>query len=294
MGGEAEMSVRRGAARLATVLALTVGTAALAAAPAYGQDERVRIDLPSKFAVGEKAGEVTVKVTKRTDGCVAVRTALAIRLPGVTPDQVGVQARIDDDWVTVPLWDNGDGLLLTEHTAPEEDELCKGKSRSVRYRMAFRAGAPAGVAHIVGEAYTAGGVLLGREAGAKQVGGRLAGTYQPGPPTPSPTPSPSAEPTPEPTVDGATAEPSDAPAVLSDQDLLAAAGTAGGPGGDDGSDVGTGVMAAGVGMVAVGIALLVLLIRRLRPARSAPVGTGGPGGSAGDGGATMLLPRIRR
>ncbi|MFY1654309.1 hypothetical protein ACN27J_25930 [Solwaraspora sp. WMMB762] len=284
------MSVRRGAARLATVLALTVGTAVLAAGPAYGQDERVRIGLPSKFAVGEKAGGVTVKVTKRTDGCVAVRTALAIRLPGVTPDQVGVQARIDDDWVTVPLWDNGDGLLLTEHTAPEDDELCKGKSRSVRYRMAFRAGAPAGVAHIVGEAYTAGGVLLGREAGAKRVGGRLAGTYQPGPPTPSP----SAEPTPEPTVDSAAVEPSDAPAVLPDQDLLAAAGSAGGPAGDDGSGIGTGVMAAGIGMVAVGIALLVLLVRRLRPTRSAPGGTGGPGGDVGGGGATMLLPRIRR
>jgi len=286
------MSVRRGTARLATVLALTVGTAALAAGPAYGQDERVRIGLPSKFTAGEKAGGVTVKVTRRTDGCVAVRTALAIRLPGVTPDQVGVQARIDDDWVTVPLWDNGDGLLLTEHTAPEKDELCKGKSRSVRYRMAFRAGAPAGVAHIVGEAYTAGGVLLGREAGAKRVGGRLAGTYQPGPPTPSPTL--------EPTVDSAAVEPSDAPAVLPDQSLLAAAGSAGGPAGDDGPGIGTGVMAAGIGMVAVGIALLVLLIRRLRPARSGldgrngPPGTGGPGGDGGDGGATMLLPRIRR
>ncbi|MFY1636117.1 hypothetical protein ACN27F_23050 [Solwaraspora sp. WMMB335] len=289
------MSVRRTAARLTMVLVLTGGAAAFAASPAYAQDERVQISLPGRFNAGETAGGITVKVTKRTDGCVAVRTSLAIRLPGATPDLVAVQARIDDDWVSVPIWADGGGLLLTDRTAPEKDELCKGKSRSVRYRMAFLAGAPAGTANIVGEAYTAGGELLGRAAGAKKVTGRLAGTYQPGPPTPSP----SEEPTPEPAA--ATPQPSEAPALAApDQDLLAAAGTGGGPGSDDGSGIGTGVMAAGIGMVAIGVALLVLLIRRGRPSRlgrsgsPGQPGSGGGNGSGGDGGATMLLPRIRR
>ncbi|MDG4763922.1 hypothetical protein O7632_07335 [Solwaraspora sp. WMMD406] len=161
--------------RLTMVLLLTAGVAVAAASPAYAQDEQVRVQLglPGKFTAGEKAGGVTVKVTKRTEGCVSLRTALAIRLPGATPDLVAVQARIDDDWVNVPVTDNGGGLLVTDRTAPEDDELCKGKSRTTRYRMAFLAGAPAGTANIVAEAYTAGGELLGRAAGAKKVGGRL-------------------------------------------------------------------------------------------------------------------------
>lgn len=278
------MSVRRSAAQLATVLLLTGGTAMLAATPAHAQDEeqqaRVQLSLPSRFTAGERAGGVTVKVTKRSEGCVSLRTALAIRLPGAGVDQVAVQARIDDDWVRVPLADDGGGLLITERTAPEDDELCKGKSRSVRYQVAFAAGTPAGTANIVAEAYAAGGELLGREVGSKKVGGRQAGTYEPAPP------SPTEEPTPEPSKEAPLVEQSVVPAAAPlDPDLLATAGQGGGLG------IGAGVLTVGLGMVAVGAALLVLLIRRGRGDKH---DSGGDGGTPGAGGATMLLPRIRR
>lgn len=281
------MSVRRNAARLAMVLALTAGTAVAAAIPVHAQEQeaKVELSLPSKFTAGEKAGGVTVKVTKRSDDCVSLRTALAIRLPGASVDQVAVQARIDDDWVRVPLADDGSGLLITDRTAPDKDELCKGKSRSVRYQLAFAAGTPAGTANIVAEAYTAGGELLGRTAGAKQVGGRQAGTYQPV----VPTPEASEEPTPEPSEEPPAAEQSDAPAAApSNPDLLA---TSGDGRSGSGLGIGAGVLTVGVGMVAIGVALLVLLIRR---GRSGGPDSGGDGGAAGAAGATMLLPRVPR
>ncbi|MFV2022715.1 hypothetical protein [Micromonospora sp. LOL_023] len=285
-----DMSVRRSAAQLATVLLLTTGTAMLAAIPARAQDAeqqaRVQLSLPSKFTAGEKAGGVTVKVTKRSEECVSLRTTLAIRLPGAGVDQVAVQARIDDDWVRVPVADDGGGLLITDRTAPEDDELCKGKSRSVRYQVAFAAGAPAGTANIVAEAYAASGELLGREVGGKKVGGRQAGTYEPAPPSPTEEPSP--EPTPEPTEEAPVAEQSAVPAAAPpDPDLLATAGQGGG----GGLGISTGVLTVGLGMVAGGAALLVLLIRRGRGDKH---DSGGDGGAPGAGGATMLLPRIRR
>ncbi|MFY1697857.1 hypothetical protein [Solwaraspora sp. WMMA2101] len=280
------MAVRRTAAQVAMVLLLSAGTVLPVAAPAYAQDDQVRVQLglPGRFTVGEKAAGVTVKVSKRSDGCVSLRTGLAIRLPGATVDQVAVQARIDDDWVPVPVADNGDGLLVTDRTAPENDELCKGKSRSVRYQVALRAGTPAGTVNVVAEAYTAGGDLLNRTAGSKKATGRLAGSYAPAPP------SPTGEPTPEPTEVPAAVSPSPPPvAAPVDPDLVAAAGSGGDPG--QGPGIGVGVLAVGLGMVAVGVALLVLLVRRGRGGRPA---TPGADGTDAAGSATMLLPRIQR
>jgi len=289
------MSVRLGAVRIATVLFLLAGVggaAAVAAAPAFADEDRVRMGLPSGFIAGGSPGAVTIAVSKRTDGCVALRTALAIRLPGLTPDLVAVETRAGDDWVPVVVSDSGDGLLVTGRTAPDRDELCERKSRAARYQVTFLAGAPAGTANLVAQAYTAGGDLLGRAAGASKVGGRLAGTYAPAPP--SPGPSPTGEPS--------TAASAAASAAASGRGAVAGAGAAvPEPGG--GIGMGAAVMTVGVGMVGVGVALLVLLLRRGRDGRDDAGGDGGhPGGGGppygpgpdGGGGATMVLPRVPR
>ncbi len=167
------MSVRRHAARLATVCVLLGGLVSLGGAPAHADEDRVRVRSKGSFTAGRSAEDVRLEVRKRTKGCVRVRGALGLSLPGLRPDQVAVQAQVDRDWVTVPV-SGGDGLVTTAPVAPAKDELCKGKSATIRYRVAFGADAPGGRLIVTGEAVTARGALLGRAAAESRVaGGRV-------------------------------------------------------------------------------------------------------------------------
>lgn len=234
--------VRRGAVRLAAILTLVVGVVVGAAAPAAADDDRVSLRLPSSFTAGGSAGTVNVTVTKRTDGCVSVRTVLAVRLPGLPADQVAIQVAMDGQWRRVPVSEDGDGLVVTDQTAPDRSRLCKKRSVTVRYRVAFLAGSPGGEATLVGAAYTAGGDLIERAVGTRMVKGGAV-----------PPPSPSASPSPQ-----VTDEPVQTPAAAGSPTAQAAS--------DEGGFFGIGTLAMllGVVMVGVGIALLVMLLRRSR------------------------------
>ncbi|WP_328339900.1 hypothetical protein [Micromonospora sp. NBC_00421] len=249
------MSVRRQAARVVTIGALLSGLVAVGALPAYADADRVRVRAPGGFAAGGSPGGVSIEVRKRTDGCVLLRTGLGLSLTGVTADQVRVEVNVGGRWSAVPVSGDG-GMVRVSRTSPAESALCKGKSSTVRYRVAFLAGAPAGRLEVVGEATTAVGRLIGRGADTSRVGGRAAST-----PTPSPTPTrkPTSTPTPDATIPAT--EPATTQAVLAAPPAgraSAAAETSGG----------SMIMFAGIALVILGAGLIALLIFRSRADRA--------------------------
>ncbi|MFK3980991.1 hypothetical protein ACI2K4_11510 [Micromonospora sp. NPDC050397] len=262
------MLVRRGAARLATVCALLAGLVVAGAAPALADDEvSVRLSSSSSFTAGGTPGSVNVAVSKRSDGCVSVRTGVALQMSGLSADDVTLLVAVDGSWQPVAM--SGDGTLRSARSAPEKPELCDRKSVTMRYKLALAAGVPAGRINVVGEAYAAGGDLLKQDAESRKVNGAKVT------PTPSRT-SASPSPTPEETLEAEEPEVTEAAvAAPTGQPGLGA-----GAGGDGGGGIGSMVMVVGVGMVAIGIALLVLLLRRARGGGREEPGAGGmpPGG----------------
>ncbi|MFC0028789.1 hypothetical protein ACFFMM_04535 [Micromonospora chaiyaphumensis] len=246
------MSVRRHAARWATVGAMLGGLLAGAASPALAADDRVEVRSASRFTAGASAGTVAVEVRKRTDGCVLLRTALGLRLDGLRADQVQVQVATGGRWVPVPV-SGGGGAVATAQTSPANAALCKGKGITVRYRVAFLAGTVGGRLTVAGEASAANGRVLGRSSTAARVVGAE--------PTASPSPTPSRKPSPTPTPSAAATTPAESDTTSA---LAAALDPAAGAAADDSSSGGSPIMWFGIALVLVGVALIVLLVRRNR------------------------------
>ena len=285
------MLVRRGTARLATVCTLLAGLVLAGAAPALADDDdSVRLGAPGSFTAGGSAGSITVTVTKRSKGCVSVQTALSIQLEGLSPDDVNLMVSAEGgQWRPLSVDGGGDGVT-SSRVAPEKPQLCDRKSVSVRYRLAFAAGAPAGRVTLVGEAYDADGELIERADDTSRVNGAKG--------TPTSRTSESATPQPEESTVAPEIESTEVAVVVPP---TAAPGLGAGAGNGSGGGIGSMVMVVGVGMVAIGIALLVLLLRRARGGRDVPdAGAGAvpgagprppfppPAGAGGD--ATMILP----
>ncbi|MGK5676346.1 hypothetical protein ACSNOB_26325 [Micromonospora sp. URMC 106] len=246
------MAVRRHVARLATVCALLGGLVALGATPALAADS-VRVRSAGSFTAGGSAEGVSIEVRRRSDGCVLLRTALGLRLGGLRADQVRAQVNVGGHWFPVSL-SGGGGSVATPATSPANPRLCKGKSITVRYRVAFAAGAPNGRLTVTGEASNALGRLLGRGAEASRVVGGRA--------TASPSPTPSKKPSPTPSAVATASGGAEAGATVA-----ALAGQGGGAAvnaAEEQSSGGSMIMFFGIAMVAVGILLIVLLFRRSR------------------------------
>ncbi|MGC5330724.1 hypothetical protein [Micromonospora sp. DT62] len=245
------MAVRRHAARLATVCALLGGLVALGATPALAAGDSVRVRSAGSFTAGGSAGGVSIEVRKRSDGCVLLRTALGLRLAGLRADQVSAQVNVGGRWFPVPLSGAG-GSAATSATSPLKPRLCKGKSITVRYRVAFAAEVPGGRLTVSGAASDALGRALGRGAVASRVVGDRA--------TPSPTPKPSKKPSPTPSAVATEVRAGAAdPSLAAGQGAGAVSNAA-----EEESSGGSVVMFFGIAMVAVGILLIVLLFRRSR------------------------------
>ncbi|MGI5525618.1 hypothetical protein ACQEUX_32395 [Micromonospora sp. CA-259024] len=259
------MTVRRRAARLAAVCGLVGGLVMLGASPALADDDSVRVSSASSFTAGGSPQGASVGVRKRSDGCVLLRTALALRLEGLEPDQVTVEVNAGGHWFPVAVTGGG-GSVATAQTSPTKPTLCKGKGITVRYRVAFAAGAPGGRLVVTGVGVSAQGQELGRGSDSARVTGARV--------TPSPSKSPSA--TPSPTEAATEAVNPAALGVSAAPDTTATAA--------ESSGGGSPVMFFGIVMVAVGLLLIVLLVRRSRqdrtPSDEAP-GTlpGNPGGT---------------
>ncbi|MDM4722606.1 hypothetical protein QTQ03_24535 [Micromonospora sp. WMMA1363] len=244
---------RRPAARFAAVCALVGGLVALDVSPAFAEEDTVRVNAAGRFTAGASAEGVRVEVRKRTEGCVLLRTALALRLDGLQADQVRVQVNSGGRWLSVPV-SGGGGGVNTEATSPTDPRLCEGKSKTVRYRVAFAANTPDGRLAVVGEATNAVGRVLGLGSDTSRMVGGLASAS----PTPSQSPTPSPSLTPTATVTDAVAGDETPVEALADP-----AGGAIDPVTTRESGVSP-IMFFGLAMVAVGIVLIVLLVRRFR------------------------------
>ena len=271
------MVTRAGARRTATLVAaaalaaIGVGAASL---PAYAADDRVSVRASRSFTPGGDGGSVAVSVNKRTKGCVAVRVVLGIQLDGLEANQVRVIAQTGGGWQDVGV-SGGGGGVTTGQVAPERQRLCERQTATVRYRVAFAEDVSGGTATFVGEAYTAGGALIGRDAGESRINA----------PKQSPTPKPSKSsksPTPEPRTSTV------APFAIA---AKSPAGVAAPPAqdGEDGSGGLSGldavVMLGGLALVGLGAALLFFLIRRARADRAAVDPADAP---------TAVIPAVRR
>ncbi|TDC25578.1 hypothetical protein E1211_30855 [Micromonospora sp. 15K316] len=247
------MAVRRHVARFATVGAVLGGLVLLGGSPALADDDSVRVGAANSFRAGGSAQSVNVEVRKRSDGCVLLRTALGLRLDGLQADRVRVEVNYGGRWFPVPV-SGGGGTVSTTPTAPAKPTLCRGKGITVRYRVAFVAGAPGGRLSVTGEATNATGRTLGRDSDSARVEGSRV--------TASPTPSKKPSPSPTPVATEATTEADSTPAAL-------AAPT--GPSTTDNAKESSGmspIMFIGLGLVALGALLIGLLVRRSRQDRS--------------------------
>ncbi|MEV4820439.1 hypothetical protein [Micromonospora sp. NPDC049274] len=275
------MTVRRRAARLATVCGLLVGLVPLGASPALADADSVHVGAASSFAAGGSAQGVNVAVRKRSGGCVLLRTALGLRLEGLQPSQVAVQVNAGGRWFPVAVGGGG-GTVQTQQTSPAKPTLCKGKGITVRYRVAFAADAPGGRLSVTGVGLTATGQQLGHGADTAKVTARLS-------PSPTPTPSKKPTPTPSPTEVAAASEvvnPAAADPTSAAPSPTAVAAESGG---------GSPIMFFGIAMVVVGLLLIVLLVRRSRKDRTAADAPGplpgNPGGTTyRSGGGSPAVP----
>ena len=268
------MVTRAGARRTATLVAaaalaaIGVGAASL---PAYAADDRVSVRASRSFTPGGDGGSVAVSVNKRTKGCVAVRVVLGIQLDGLEANQVRVIAQTGDGWQDVGV-SGGGGGVATGQVAPERQRLCERQTATVRYRVAFAENVSGGTATFVGEAYTAGGELIGRDAGESRINA----------PKQSPTPKPSkSSKSPEPRTSTVApfANAARSPAGV------AAPPAQDGAGGSGLSGLDAVVMLGGLGLVGLGSALLFFLIRRARADRAAADPADAP---------TAVIPAVRR
>lgn len=271
------MAVLRSTARFAAVCVGAGTLLALGVSPALAAEDVVRVSAAGKFKAGDSAKEVAVEVRKRTDGCVQLQAALTLYLDGLRADQVRVQVNAGDSWLPVELA-AGRGGVATAATSPENPQLCKGKRAKLRYEVAFAADTVDGQLTVVGEAVSTDGQVLGRDSdSAKVTGGSPAAV-----PTPTAATVPTVAATEAATAAASTAAVDARTDPGDDADSAAPA---------ESSSGGSVFLYAGLAMVAVGVVLIVLLVRRFREDRSVPADSAHPDGFGYSGPTQPPVPR---
>jgi hypothetical protein len=299
------MLVRRWVARaLVTITAGLVGAVTLGVAPAYADE--VELGAPGSFTAGSGPQNVNLRMRREDDGCIRARAQLRIRADDLNADQVAVGVSSGGQVVQVQLQAQGDGDFVTQLVQPANAEMCERRNRqqTVQFKVAFGPNAPDAEVRFTGLMFDEQGNQLAQE----DDGSRIRGGEAAPSPTPSRTPSKSPSPSPTPEeeeTEEVVAETTFASLPPDDAGPVSLA--------SDGAFNGLGVpIAIGVVMVGVGVALIVLLIRRNRadPEGPLPAGVfdgpppppvgGGGGGSlyrpapgsgwTGGGSATQVLP----
>lgn len=172
---------------------MVVAAVAGAAPQPASRDDRVVLSLPNRFIVGGSPRPVNLTVTKYTEGCVSVRTTLAVRMSDLTADQLDVRVEAGEGWRRLPVSPGPDDLLVTERLSPQRHTVCSPGSVRIRYRVGFLDSARTGRATVIGEAYAVDGDRIGRAAGERRV---VTRKKPPSSPSPLPSVSPSSDPAP--------------------------------------------------------------------------------------------------
>lgn len=266
--------------RLFGCVAAGVCAAALvgvAPAAAEGTDEVRIVGIPDSFRSGGSGGVVTVSVTRRGGECVRVRQMVEVGSPGLQHGHLRVAFESNSGWEESPLSNSKNPYFAEGSGGPET--LCSGQTRTLRHRITFLAGTPAGRATIEVIMFELGGGEMGRTKVTRPITGAAARpSARPQKPSASrPASAPSATATDAaPTTSAPSTEASEPPAAATTDE-----GGTGAPAASEPLDLASNSTrlaagAVGVALLAgVGIgALLLLRRRRSRHAALADAGTG--------------------
>ncbi|MFI6762262.1 hypothetical protein ACIBF5_24305 [Micromonospora sp. NPDC050417] len=217
------MAVRRFIGRLGAVLACVTGVGLVAtgtpAGAAPGFD--TRLELPGQFTAGGAPVTVAavVSTTDRGD-CRKVRWSMVLRVDGFRLDQVRVDRVEETGSFPVRVQAEGNVARLTD-TDLDPGQLCRDRTVTAQYRIAFPAEAAGGRVTVTAEAFDARSRLLASGSATRTVAGdRGAPTPSRTRSSPTPTPSPEPSESEESTSEQEASEelipvPSDTPAVAS-------------------------------------------------------------------------------
>lgn len=254
--------MRHRTALLSTVLAVVCATLALPG-PASAVEPGFTVaitEVPATFTAGKQARTVTVVASTEQRRCQKVRWSLILQVDGPELDEIEV-ARVEDGR-DFPVQVQNGGADTTRITDVQLDpgQLCRGRTVTARYQIAFDDDADAGEVTFQAQAFNARQTLLQESTARSRIAGRDGAA--------KPTESPSAKPSPsvssaEPEED---ADEAPAPAPTESEDDLAAV-----PASDNSgtpSLLGPGLIVGGV-LVFVGVGLLLRLRMRSRDSRHA-------------------------
>ncbi|MEV4628764.1 hypothetical protein AB0J90_21095 [Micromonospora sp. NPDC049523] len=224
---EAVVAVRQIIGRLGVVLAGVTGVGLLAtgtpvsAAPGFD----TRLDLPGQFTAGGDPATISAVVgTSERGECRKVRWSLVLRVAGLRLDQVRVDRVEETGSFPVQVRADGDTARLTD-TELDPGELCRDRTVTARYRIAFGAEAAGGRVTVTAEAFDARSRLLASGSATRTVAGSRARA------TPSatrPTGSPSPEATEAAPEESAEEEQPDELIPVPTEEPVVASGTGGG------------------------------------------------------------------
>ena len=258
--------MRHRAALLCAVLAAAAATLIVPGrAAAVEPGFRVDItELPDTFAAGDDARRVTVVATSEQNRCLKVRWSLIIEVDGPGLDEVEV-ARDEDGDFPVQVQNVAAGTARITDVQLDPGQLCRGRTVTARYQIAFDDDAEPGRVTFRAQAFNARRTLLQETSSRSEVRGEQEPEESESP-SPEPSPSPS-ESSPEPEEspdDEATDEPE-----ADDKDVDVAAVPAAGNDSGTPSLLGAGLIVGGI-LVFLGVGLLLRLRLRSRDPKPGP------------------------
>ncbi|MEU8614532.1 hypothetical protein AB0C29_41755 [Actinoplanes sp. NPDC048791] len=252
------IAVRHRAALLCAILAATAATLIMPGrASAVEPGFQVEItELPRTFTAGADARQVTVVATSEQNRCVKVRWSLLLEVDGPGLDEVEV-ARDEDGDFPVQVQNVAAGTARITDVQLDPGLLCRGRTVTARYQIAFDDEAEPGRVTFRAQAFNAGRTLLQETSSRSEVKGEREEPEESESPSPSASPSPSESAEAEEADDEATAEPEP-----TDTDVDVAAVPTGSNSGTP-SLLGAGLIVGGI-LVFLGVGLLLRLRMRGR------------------------------
>ncbi|MEU8228915.1 hypothetical protein AB0C12_04830 [Actinoplanes sp. NPDC048967] len=252
------IAVRHRAALLCALLAATAATLIMPGrASAVEPGFQVEItELPRTFTAGAGARQVTVVATSERNRCVKVRWSLLLEVDGPGLDEVEV-ARDEDGDFPVQVQNVAAGTARITDVQLDPGLLCRGRTVTARYQIAFDDEAEPGRVTFRAQAFNAGRTLLQETSSRSEVKGEREEPEESESPSPSASPSPSESAEAEEAGDEATAEPEP-----TDPDVDVAAVPTGSDSGTP-SLLGAGLIVGGI-LVFLGVGLLLRLRMRGR------------------------------
>ncbi|WP_091435769.1 hypothetical protein [Micromonospora yangpuensis] len=194
------MTVWRYALRVGVVLACLSGVQAALAAPAHAAFSTELSGLPAEFTAGGRAETVSAVVSRSDNGgCQKVRWSMLVQVRGLGLDQVRIDRVEETGSFPVQVSTEGGATARLTDRQLDPGTLCRDRTVTAQYRVAFVGDVGEGRVTLAAEAYDVNNRLLARQTATRSVVGERAAP--PAPPAPEPTAESTPEPTPEPSLE---------------------------------------------------------------------------------------------